>query len=93
MGRQHEFTCPACGYAVTVSGGDDAGMNVITTTLLCETCKTLEDVVVHQLKPERIREPRCPRSPRHKVRRWVFPDVCPKCGTTMELGEVETIWD
>ncbi len=45
MGSWTEFRCGSCGYEAMVSGRDDAGMLVNTTTILCEDCEELYDVV------------------------------------------------
>lgn len=66
MGSHDQFTCTACDYSAEVSGGDDVGMMVLTTTIACETCKKLYDVEVgplHRCSPEPATLPkRCPAS-------------------------------
>lgn len=106
MGTWYEFKCPGCGYAAEVSGGDDVGMNSVTTTIACKTCKKLLDVVISEepwavtlsepglpLNPDFQRTIRCKKSARHKVERWTFPGPCPNCGTMMEQGEMIACWD
>lgn len=44
MGACYDFSCPNCGYSAQVSGGDDFGFHVVTTTIVCETCRELLDV-------------------------------------------------
>lgn len=46
MGLASNYICEGCGYAATVSGGDDAGMMGTTTTVSCAGCKELHDVLV-----------------------------------------------
>jgi rubrerythrin len=95
MGSSYEFTCRQCEYSAEVSGGDDAGKISATTTILCEDCKQLFDVMVSENPSEKssYRDPVCPRDNNHKVRRWKHPDVCPKCGTQMEKGALTIDWD
>ena len=101
MGAWSEFVCGSCGYEVMVSGRDDAGMLVNTTTVLCEDCEELHDVVTFRragmpgeeeahLGPV---EPKCPQSGGHTIRRWKHPDTCPKCGNMMVRGEKGALWD
>ncbi len=102
MGAWIEYRCGSCSYEVMVSGRDDAGFFANTTTILCEDCEELYDVVTFRrskmtdadeeadLGPI---EPECPRSSRHTIRRWTHPGACPKCGNAMMLGEKMTMWD
>jgi len=84
-----------------VSGRDDAGFFVNTTTVVCEDCEGLHDAVTFrrlggpggEWKRMGAIEPECPRSGGHTVRRWTHPGACPKCGNTMMRGEKLTIWD
>ncbi len=98
MGGWIEFRCGSCGYEVMVSGRDDAGFFVNTTTVLCEDCEGLYDVVTFKRpgaegKRMGAIEPGCPRSGWHTVRQWKHPDTCPKCGNIMVRGEKVTMWD
>lgn len=101
MGVWYEYKCGSCGYRAEVSGGDDAGMVANTTTILCEECQELYDVVTFRrdgmTESDEASlgavEPACPKSGRHASRRWKYPDACPKCGTEMSLGESIAIWD
>jgi Zn finger protein HypA/HybF involved in hydrogenase expression len=107
MGTLYEFKCPACGYSAEVSGGDDVGMNAVTTTVSCKTCKKLFDAVISQEpwavvtfdEPGRLLDPGfkveiyCNKSRRHKVESWTFPGPCPRCGTIMEKGQMLCKWD
>jgi hypothetical protein len=45
MGATYQTICLQCGYEAMVSGGDDVGMNSLTTTILCENCQELCDIV------------------------------------------------
>ena len=96
MGILHEFTCTGCHHRAELSGGDDVGMACMTTTILCEDCHELYDVVISE-KPwegaEKAREPSCPEHESHTVRRWTDPGPCPRCGETMERGGKTVMWD
>ena len=109
MGRIYHFVCEDCNYETHVSGGDDAGMRTLTTTISCRECGELFDVAISQHPfTEPFTEPACPHSehgdqshdnatdhspPRHHVERWTAPGPCPKCGKTMAYGETVTLWD
>jgi len=101
MGECFKFSCPVCGYAAEVSGGRDSGEGHCTQTILCFDCKELMDVVAAVLsgfeKPgmELTGESeenlllvriKCQRGSNHNWREWNAPDVCPRCGNSMELG-------
>jgi hypothetical protein len=45
MGTTYQTICLQCGYEAMVSGGDDVGMASLTTTILCENCQELCDIV------------------------------------------------
>ena len=98
MGTLYLFTCDACGYKAEVSGGDDAGMICLTTTIVCEECRRLYDVTI-QGNPgsppgqRRSIKIACPKSGQHKVKRWRSPRPCLKCGTSMKKGELTILWD
>ena len=109
MGQCREFICPKCGYDAVVSGGDDRGFHVWTTTIVCVDCRALYDVVWRE-DPGRGRTPTecslvCPGvdpddeeteatpNPDHRVRKWEAPGPCPRCGTTMEVGGEGPLWD
>jgi len=97
MGSLYLFECRSCGYNCQVSGGDDLGMMVRTTTIICSKCKELYDVVVSD-EPWRedaidAENLRCPKSKRHKVEKWEDPGSCPKCGQKMKRGEHTLFWD
>jgi len=97
MGARYQFICAACGYAAEVSGGDDAGLCACTTTIACEQCRELYDVVTAQRQEEahkfKERAPRCPRSARHPFRPWVSGDPCPRCGGLMDNKGMTALWD
>ena len=98
MGTLYLFTCDACGYKAEVSGGDDAGMMCLTTTIVCEECRRLYDVAT-QGNPgsppgqHRSIKIACPKSGQHKVKRWRSARLCPKCNVKMRRGEVTVLWD
>jgi hypothetical protein len=96
MGQLYHFSCPECGYRAEVSGGGDAGMMVLTTTIVCTDCRCLYDIVTAETedqKPPKQHELRCPEFPTHKVIRWKNGDPCPKCGTQMVKGKMGCLWD
>jgi|LDZU01.1.fsa_nt_gi Zn finger protein HypA/HybF involved in hydrogenase expression len=97
MGTLYHFECRSCGYSAEVSGGDDRGMRSRTTTILCETCSELHDVVTstepwidEMVDPETLK---CPKSKRHIVRKWEHPGICPKCGQDMDRVGMACLWD
>ncbi len=45
MGYRHTVNCTQCNYETVVSGGDDGGMRCTTTTISCQECRELFDVV------------------------------------------------
>lgn len=51
MGAKFQFRCLKCGHEELVSGGDDVGMACATTTVCCEDCEALFDVVI-SVSPE-----------------------------------------
>ena len=86
MGTWYRFTCPACTYAADISGGDDAGMAVVTTTIVCRACKKLYDAATRRLPiseegadwiDERLR---CPNSEGHIVELWKHPGAAEQPG-------------
>ena len=50
MGSNYQFLCKDCDYDAVVSGGDDSGMACRTTTISCQDCGELFDVVT-SVKP------------------------------------------
>ena len=103
MGTGYLFKCPSCDYSAVVSGGDAVGMACRKTTIICETCEELLDIVISD-KPWEPQEPGdvtlvCRgtegghENPDHEVRRWTAPGPCPKCGATIASGEEYLNWD
>jgi len=100
MGARAEFKCPGCGYSAMVSGGEDGGMEVSTTTISCVECQELYDVVSGRivfadtadatLNPETIR---CHKDAEHQIREWQANGPCPRCQTQMNRGEDYVLWD
>jgi hypothetical protein len=82
-----------------VSGREDFGFEIYTTTILCEGCEELYDVVTARFPPNPFEEgfkqsePVCPKNREHSVRRWEYPDLCPRCGEDMIMGDKLTLWD
>ena len=96
MGCRIQFECLACHYSATVSGGIDAGEIIGTTTIYCETCRTLQDAVTSRLHEDgscKEFPARCERSKKHPVRPWHQGEPCPRCGGTMRTGEEMILWD
>ena len=99
MGAKYQLVCGSCGYEAMVSGGDDFGFNVHATTIVCEDCRELCDVVTARFPPYphdpdfEQDEPECPKDPAHTVRRWRAPGLCPNCGQQMAHGEQWLLWD
>lgn len=104
MGLCQEFVCLGCGYAAIVSGGDDCGMVATTTTVTCQQCRELFDVVTSALDgdgvplegtPFRKVQVRCPRRRTHSVTAWTFPGTCPRCAAMMDkkIDGQMLLWD
>jgi hypothetical protein len=78
-----------------VSGGDDRGEVMLTTTIACSECKVLHDVPTRTPGSKgrwKVHALQCP-SGKHHVRRWTNPGDCPKCGSGMVDGGLVEIWD
>jgi hypothetical protein len=102
MGAKYNFNCPKCGYSTQASGGDDCGLIAATTTVACEDCQELYDVVIARrpinmntttptaFKPCKFQ---CPKGAKHRIKKWVAGGLCPKCATTMETGRRTLLWD
>lgn len=98
MGMWWLFECEFCGYRTEVSGGDDVGMLVSTTTISCETCEELYDVVTEKRSrelegPAGPQEPRCPNSGSHRISLWTYPGPCPRCGKPIKRQKATVMWD
>ena len=96
MGQTFTFRCTSCSYSANVSGGEDEGMTVKTTTVLCEDCRKLMDVVTGlQEQDSAPIAPTCTRRKRHRVRVWSFPGACPRCHAPMaeDPDGPMVIWD
>ena len=48
MGTKYQFICKHCDYQTCVSGGDDVGMACRTTTISCQDCGKLYDIVTSE---------------------------------------------
>ena len=48
LGTKYQFVCKDCGYEAIVSGGDDIGMSCRTTTISCQECGELFDVITSE---------------------------------------------
>ena len=99
MGALCSFRCPACGYRAEVSGGDDCGLSWASTTIVCEDCLQLYDIVtgpalVSETSDHRKRGKfRCPKRPGHRIERWIALGPCPVCGTEMQNDGLAVLWD
>ncbi len=97
MGYLYSFKCQSCGYYAEVSGGDDAGMMIVTTTISCGVCRELYDVVVWRVREQELgrMEPQCPKSKAHPVTVWESSDPCPKCGEPLDYDPegITALWD
>ncbi len=69
VGALLEFRCESCSYEAMVSGRDDVGFVARTTTVLCEDCEELYDVVMSRSTMGTEKggdrseiEPECPKS-------------------------------
>ena len=94
MGTFFGFVC-GCGYTCEVSGGPDVGMRCQTRTVVCASCRTVENAVSKDLGQDgewttvKVTCPTC----HGPVKAWPRRHPCPKCGTPMTtLGEV-CLWD
>jgi hypothetical protein len=97
MGTWHTFHCAGCGYHAEVSGGDDRGMDIVTSTVVCVDCRALYDVFMgtsdsgdHPFKQPKFR---CPKRSSHRIQKWEDGGPCPVCGCPMENMGPTAIWD
>lgn len=101
MGSLCAFHCTKCRYKAEVSGGDDCGMEAMTTTIVCEDCRKLCDIEIGTVQimlaqsdqPEPPVVLHCPKNPSHRVRPWKAGDPCPRCGAPMENRGLRVLWD
>ncbi len=99
MGDLYNFHCSCCGYDADVSGGDDAGMMVLTTTIQCEDCQDLQDIITAWVWGD-VASPKngtpkfeCPKSPDHPIKKWEAGGQCPRCQVMMENKGQTVSWD
>jgi len=94
MGSTYRYVCPKCDYSAEVFGGGDIGMLCETTTILCNDCKELYDVITkyHGEKKQKLL---CPEINDHNVRKWKFFDICSVCGEMMkeDMFFPRAMWD
>ena len=97
MGLLYAFRCPACGYRAEVAGGESLGWYGSSITILCRDCRELHDVPRRARDRDTVAERElpvvCPRSDHHVVEEWGAERACPKCGASMDQGEVTACWD
>jgi hypothetical protein len=98
MGHKYEQTCEGCGYSVAASGGMQSGMNIMTVTIVCRSCKKLYDVLhchhgFRGGKKGGPYPPECPKKKGHQVEKWESGGPCPKCGAAMVQGGIAALWD
>lgn len=96
MGTTHCFSCPGCGYNAEVSGGDDYGFSVAVTTVRCDFCKIIQDIVVSESPGDKqsykaISELRCPICG-NTIKRWTR-RKCPRCNMKMNQDGEVLLWD
>jgi hypothetical protein len=95
MGQILGFYCTNCDYAASVAGGDSAGRIATTTTIYCDACRTLQDVVTSEIDYQgnvHERLTRCRRAKSHSFHPWIKGAPCPRCAGVMELTGEETLW-
>ena len=102
MGQSFDFECAQCGYQAHVTGGSDRGFTIFITTISCEECRALYDVVTAEVTVDKEtwektgvdKKPiHCPKSANHKVKPWERGGPCPKCGKPMAKGRMGRLWD
>ena len=99
MGSLYQFTCK-CGYETQVSGGPEMGFMVKTQTMTCADCQQLVDVITGPPLPNMPLDEdlnnsigKCPQSSRTNINIWPDTRPCPKCGETMQQGDLGVLWD
>lgn len=90
MGTLYGFFCPECGYSVEVSGGDDYGFFAAVTTIQCDKCHIIKDVVTSKTPEDKesykpVSKLKCPKC-RGPVKSWDG-EHCPKCNHIMQKDE------
>ena len=97
MATLYQFTCPTCPYTAEISGGEDVGMEILTTTIVCLDCRELFDMPSGWTEPFAGRKPPkivCPNARKHRVLPWIAGGNCPQCGDQMVKSEFPNIcWD
>lgn len=98
MGMMSRFHCEACGYEAEVSGGDDVGMDIATTTIVCLDCRALYDIVTSDSpwKPSLSKREfrlECPKDAEHRCRKWEQGHKCPRCNGDMQSSGMVALWD
>jgi endogenous inhibitor of DNA gyrase (YacG/DUF329 family) len=95
MGSHSRFIC-SCGYTCEVSGGPDVGMTCKTRTVVCLSCRTVEDAVSKTMGGNRqwitvkVNCPTCGGP----VKSWPRQHPCPKCGSAMMMDpNYIRLWD
>ena len=96
MGHTYLFHCPECGYSPEVSGGDDCGFICRTTTVRCNHCKIVTDVVTSERPGDDksiklVTDLKCPHCS-GPVEKWDGLH-CPKCKGEMENQDLVMFWD
>ena len=97
MGAKYEFECQSCDYSTIISGGDDTGMQCLTTTIICLECQDLHDVLTSKYPWIGVEilenDLECPNGSKHGVNRWEHDGPCPKCGTILNRKDLVVLWD
>jgi DNA-directed RNA polymerase subunit RPC12/RpoP len=96
MGSHYLFFCPKCGYSEEVSGGDDRGTISATTTVICDSCKEIFDVVTSETPWDSesitgVANLECPACS-GPVKKWTG-QRCPRCNTKMNKKGITVHWD
>lgn len=96
----YSFVCGGCGYEAEVSGGEDCGMVSETLTIECKDCRELYDIVTSYsewnrdgAEERKSKQQRCPSNARHRIKPWNEGGTCPRCGESMQKGELRMLWD
>jgi hypothetical protein len=98
MGTRYSFQCVSCRYRATVSGDYDMHDTKASVTIACPECRRLYDLELEPMPHFRTRGVDasllvCPRSKGHRPKAWTHPGSCPRCGATMRLAEMLSLWD